>query len=105
MGMEEVNLTNVQVEEFKQKYGITVIATNCNNSAADDKSLPVDSYILTLEHEDETWQDIVKGVKVKIFDAYYDTFGHCIKSMEYTKGTISAKLWGNTLKSKEKKKK
>ena len=28
VGMEEVNLTNVQVEDFKQKYGITVIATN-----------------------------------------------------------------------------
>ena len=96
-------MTNFQVEEFKQTYGITVIATNCNRSVADDKSLPVDSYILTLEHEDETWQDIVKGVKVKIFDAYYDTFGNCMKNMVYTDGTISAKLWG--IKSKETKKK
>ena len=101
--MEEVNLTNVQVEDFKQKYGITVIATNVSEEAAKDKSLPVDSYLLTLESDGEVWKDIVKGVKVKIFDAYYDTFGHCMKNMVYTDGTISAKLWGT--KSKETKKK
>ena len=98
-------MTSVQVEDFKQKYGITVIATNCSEQTANDRSLPVDSYLLTLEYDGETWQDIVKGVKVKIFDAYYDTFGHCMKSMEYTKGTVSAKLWGSTVRSKEKKKK
>ena len=98
-------MTNVQVEDFKEKYGITVIATNCSDEAAEDKSLPVDSYILSLEHDGESWKDIVKGVKVKIFDAYYDTFGHCMKRMEYTKGTVSAKLWGSTVKASGKKKK
>lgn len=96
-------MTNVQVEDFRQKYGITVIATNVSEEAAKDKSLPVDSYLLTLESDGEVWKDIVKGIKVKIFDAYYDTFGHCMKSMEYTDGTISAKLWG--IKAKESKKK
>ena len=96
-------MTNVQVEDFKQKYGITVIATNVSEEAAKDKSLPVDSYLLTLESDGEVWKDIVKGVKVKIFDAYYDTFNHCMKNMVYTDGTISAKLWG--IKSKETKKK
>ena len=96
-------MTNVQVEDFKQKYGITVIATNVSEEAAKDKSLPVDSYLLTLESDGEVWKDIVKGVKVKIFDAYYDTFNYCMKNMVYTDGTISAKLWG--IKSKETKKK
>jgi len=98
-----VNLTNVQVEDFKQTYGVTVIGTNVDKEAAKDKSLPVDSYLLTLESDGETWLDIVRGVKVKIFDAYYDTFGNCMKDMVYTEGTISAKLWG--IKSKETKKK
>ena len=57
-------MTNVQVEDFKQKYGITVIATNVSDEAAKDKSLPVDSYLLTLKYDGEVWKDIVKGVKV-----------------------------------------
>ena len=56
-------MTNVQVEDFKQKYGITVIATNVSDEAAKDKSLPVDSYLLTLKYDGEVWKDIVKGVK------------------------------------------
>ena len=97
-------MTSVQVEDFKQKYGVTVIATNCSKEAAKDKSLPVDSYLLTLQYDGETWLDIVKGVKVKIFDAYYDTFGNCMKNMVYTDGTMSAKLWGNKVKETKKKK-
>lgn len=97
-------MTSVQVEDFKQKYGVTVIATNCSKEAAQDKSLPVDSYLLTLQYDGETWLDIVKGVKVKIFDAYYDTFGNCMKDMVYTDGTMSAKLWGNKVKETKKKK-
>ena len=97
-------MTSAQVESFKEQYGVTVIATNCDKELAEDKSLPVDSYLITLESEGEKWQDIVKGVKVKIFDAYYDNFGHCMKEMVYTSGTVSAKLWGSQQKDKKKKK-
>ena len=97
-------MTSVQVEDFKQKYGVTVIATNCSKEAAQDKSLPVDSYLLTLQYDGETLLDIIKGVQGKIFDAYYDTFGNCMKDMVYTDGTMSAKLWGNKVKETKKKK-
>ena len=46
-----MNLTSAQVESFKEQYGVTVIATNCDKELAEDKSLPVDSYLITLESD------------------------------------------------------
>ena len=95
-------MTSAQVESFKEQYGVTVIATNCDKELAEDKSLPVDSYLITLESEGEKWQDIVKGVKVKIFDAYYDNFNHCMKEMVYTSGTVSVNFGDLNKKIKRK---
>ena len=50
-------------------------------SAAEDKSLPSNSYLVTLHQEDEHWCDIVMGPSSDIFDAYYDSFGNVVKSM------------------------
>ena len=66
--------------------GCRVIATGITPDAAEDKKLPTNSYLMELEKDGEKWFDIVMGGTVAIFDCYYDTFGHCVKKMSYTKG-------------------
>ena len=98
-------LSTEEVARFRSKYGVTVINTNCNPAAAKDKSLPTNSYLVRLENEEGGWYDIVMGSRSDIFDAYYDSFGHCMKSMNWTDGTRNPKLWGEVNKPKGKKKK
>jgi len=94
-------LTTEDINIFK-KYGITVIISNCNKSASKDKSLPVNSYLVTCEKENEQWYDIIMGSRYSIFDAYYDRFGRIVKKIEWTDGRINPRLWD--IKPKEDKK-
>lgn len=94
--MEQTCMTfNSEQIKRLENYMIKIIVQNCTPEAAKDTSLPRDSYLLTLDNGEEQWYDVVRGLKGNIFDAYYDTFGHCIKSMEWTDGKIPAKLWSN----------
>lgn len=86
-------------------YSIKIIVQNCDPSAAKDKTLPRDSYLLTLDNGTEQWYDVVRGSKSNIFDAYYDMFGQVFVSMKWTDGNVPAKLWGNKQSSDVKKKK
>lgn len=96
-------LTTEDIVAFKA-YGITVIISNCDKSAAKDKTLPSNSYLLTCENEGGPWYDIVMGSRFDIFDAYYDRFGGVIKRMEWTDGRVNPKLWGNKPKEEKKRK-
>lgn len=98
-------LKTEDVARFRSKYGVTVIHINCDPTSAKDKSLPTNSYLVKLQDEDGEWFDIVMGSRSDIFDAYYDSFGHCMKRMEWTDGTRNPKLWGEINKPKGKKKK
>jgi hypothetical protein len=99
-----MTLSSEDVKLFRSKYGVTVVHANCDPSAAEDKSLPSNSYLVTLHQEDEHWCDIVMGPSSDIFDAYYDSFGNVVKSMGWTHGTRNPKLWGESNKTKSKKK-
>ena len=78
--------TPEQLEQLSSGKGCTVIKTCVTPDAAEDKSLPTNSWLLTLEKDGDTWFDIVMGGSVSIFDNYYDVFGDCMKKMSYTKG-------------------
>ncbi|MBU38067.1 MAG: hypothetical protein CMA59_00935 [Euryarchaeota archaeon] len=73
--------------------GCRVIATGITPDAAEDKHLPTNSYLMELEKDGQQWFDIVMGGTVAIFDCYYDTFGHCVKKMTYTKGAKSPGMY------------
>lgn len=88
-----------------ESYGIKIIVQNTSPEAAKDKSLPRDSYLLTLDNGKEQWYDIVRGQKGPIFDAYYDMFGQVFVSMKWTEGTVPSKLWGYKSSGEAKKKK
>lgn len=80
--------------QFLQTYGIKILISNCEPSAAKDKSLPRNTYLVKCVNEDDQWYDIVMGCRFDIFDAYYDRFGNVIKKMSWTEGTINPKMWG-----------
>ena len=100
-----MNLSTADVNQFKKVYSVIVIATNCEPSAAKDKTLPRNSYLIKCEKEETLWYDIVMGFTVDIFNAYYDKYGNVMKGMTWTAGSVIPKLWGYTAKDDTKQKK
>jgi hypothetical protein len=82
-----------------------VLHENCDPKFAQDKSLPVNSYVVTYLLDTKVCYDIVICHKrVDVFDMYWDKHRSDLKSIEYTEGRISAKLWGYQQPDKKKKK-
>lgn len=78
---------------------------DCDPSEANDKSLPVNSWIVTYNDGEKTCYDIVvAGKQLDIFDYYWDRYRDDKMSWKYTKGTISAKLWQGQQDASTKKK-
>ncbi|UNH61201.1 hypothetical protein SSZBM1_84 [Synechococcus phage S-SZBM1] len=83
---------------------------NCNQVDAEDKSLPVNSYLVTYYEEEGGLPsyDICIGTKVEIFDHYWDRYREGLKDIRWTSGSVPAKVWVSQqeyLKSQQKKKK
>ncbi len=74
-----------------------IIHKNCDPVTAKDKSLPLDSYLVTYLNEDNVSYDVVKASsKVSIFDHYYDNYGKGSPiDIKWTDGTVNPKLWGS----------
>ena len=72
-----------------------VIHKKCDPNLAKDKSLPLDSYLVSYIEESEVVFDIVKASsQVSIFDHYYDNYGKGSPiSIKWTNGTVNPKLW------------
>jgi hypothetical protein len=81
-----------------------VVHEKCEKEVAKDKSLPVNSYLVTYLLEDKLTYDIVICDKrANAFDIYWDKYRENLKSIEWTDGKVNAKTWG--YKPPEKKKK
>ena len=83
--------------------GINIITPNCDPAAANDRSLPRDSYLVTQGDNGEEKHDIVQGLQSDIFDQYWDKYRD-FRAMKWTQGTVSPKMWGYTPNEKKKKK-
>jgi len=85
---------------------MNIIHKDCDSELAKDKSLPLDSYLITYSVNDKIRYDIVQSSsKVEIFDYYHDNYGgKNIRSMEWTSGTISPKMYGYKPRTDKKKK-
>lgn len=91
-------------KDLPPKYGCNILLENASIEQLKDKSWPTDAYIITYNLNKETYKDLCRGSRVKIFDLYYDKFGkNVIKNIDFGYGTVSPKLWG--YKSSESKKK
>lgn len=84
--------------------GINIIQTNCDKTAAQDKSLPRNAYLVVYSEDGEEKFDIVCGLQVDIFDHYHDQ-NKQVRAIEWTDGTINPKFWGYQAKDSGKKKK
>jgi hypothetical protein len=71
-----------------------VLHQKCEKSAAKDKSLPLNSYLVTYISEEETFYDIVICNKqVDIFDMYWDKYREGLQNIRWTDGRVNPKLW------------
>lgn len=71
-----------------------VLHQKCEKSAAKDKSLPLNSYLVTYVSDDETFYDIVICNKqVEIFNMYWDEYREGLKDIRWTDGRVNPKLW------------
>ena len=87
--------SNQEKESSKSRYGCEILQEKCAKEDAKNKQLPIDSYLVTYVIDENIFHDIVKTSKrVSVFDMYYDKFGNCLKSIEWTDGRVSSRLWG-----------
>lgn len=80
---------------------INIIQKDCDVSAANNKSLPLDSYIVSYSDNEIVKYDIVQGTKVNIFDHYYDEYRNLI-SMKWTDGKVNPKSYNQPQKKSKK---
>jgi hypothetical protein len=66
---------------------------DCSPQDAEDKTLPLNSYLVSYIDEGHAKYDIcISHKRVEIFDYYYDNF-YKVLSIEWTKGSVNPKLW------------
>ena len=80
---------------------INIIHRDCDRSVSKDKSLPLDSYIVSYSDDGIEKYDIVQGTQVSIFDHYYDEYRNVI-SMKWTDGRVNPKSYNQPQKKSKK---
>lgn len=80
---------------------INIIHRDCDRSVSKDKSLPLDSYIVSYSDDGIEKYDIVQGTQVSIFDHYYDEYRNVI-SMKWTDGRVNPKSYNQPQKKNKK---
>jgi hypothetical protein len=87
--------SNQDKETSKSRYGCEIIKEKCLKDDAKDNQLPRDTYLVNYIIDDTSCYDLVRaGKQVSLFDMYYDKFGNCIQSIEWTDGKVNPRLWG-----------
>jgi hypothetical protein len=83
-----------------------VLHQNCKKDLSSDKSLPINSYLVTYLIDGEVAYDIVMCNKISdIFDMYWDNIRENLKSIIWTDGRVNPKMWGYEPKEEKKKRK
>jgi len=82
--------------------GCRIIQKECDPTAAEDKSLPTNAFLVEYLQDGITKFDIVTAAgRVDIFDDYYDKYRKDLLNMTQTEGRISPKLWNNPADKKK----
>ena len=96
MGVE-LDMKQWTAEEKKNlppKYGCEIIYERATQEQVKDVSVPNDAYIVVYKIEDEIFNDVCRGSKVRIFDLYYDKFGPgSLIKIDWGNGKVNPKLW------------
>ena len=82
-----------------------LIHKQCDKALANDKSLPINSYVITYLIDNEKMYDIIQASSIcEVFDKYHDEYGKGnVQEIKWTNGKVSPKTYG--YKPKETKKK
>lgn len=80
---------------------VKIIHKDCDVEAAKNKSLPLNSYLVSYSDKGIVKYDVVQGTQVSIFDHYYDEYRNLI-SMKWTDGRVNPKTYGVTTKKEKK---
>ena len=80
---------------------VNIIHRDCDKSVSKDKSLPLDSYIVSYSDDGVLKYDIVQGTQVSIFDHYYDEYRNVV-SMKWTEGRVNPKSYNLPQKKNKK---
>ena len=92
---EKVVWSNQERQDSKFRYGCEILQEMCKLQDGKNKQLPTDSYLVTYINDGITYYDIIRtGKKSSIFDMYYDKFGNCLESIEWTEGKVNPRYWG-----------
>ena len=80
-----------------------ILHQNCEPSAANDKSLPYNTYLVTYKMDGAIAYDLIQANKqVEIFDYYWDRYRNDIVGWKQSEGRVNPKLWGNQVKEEKK---
>jgi len=72
---------------------VKIIHEDCSQDLAQNKDLPLNSYIVTYMVEDQIKYDIVQSdSKIHIFDVYYDKYKN-VRGMKWTSGKVNPRVW------------
>ena len=82
---------------------VEVVHQNCEPADADNKSLPLNSFIVEYKVDEKMCYDIVVSHKpAAIFDLYWDMYRSDLIGFKWTKGKVNPRLWKNPNKAKSK---
>jgi hypothetical protein len=83
---------------------VNIIHADCDPSAAKNKDLPRNSYLVSYGVDDELQYDVVQaGSQYDIFNYYWDKYRD-VRGIKWTDGTINPKMWNYQPPEKKKKK-
>jgi hypothetical protein len=102
---EIMQWTTEEKKETSSRYGCEILFERTTLSQVKDPSLPNDAYLILYRVNDETYVDLCRGTRVKIFDMYYDKFGPgSVQKIDFGYGRVSPKVWGYRAPEKKRRK-
>jgi len=100
--MAEKNQVN---KVLPHEYGCEVLLEKTTLDVAKDFSFPNDAYLIWYAIDGESFLDLVRGTRGRIFDMYYDKYGaKAIEKIDFGYGRTNPKLWGYKKPEKKKRK-
>ena len=81
-----------------------IIHEKCDKSAASDKTLPRNAYLVTYVVEDKITYDVVMAYgKSDVFDEYWDKYKEGLQKIDWAEGNVKPSLWNRQPIKPEKK--
>ena len=71
---KELIWTSKEKETHKSEYGCEILIENGTLEQVTVTNAPTDAFVITYEYQEKVCRDLTRGVRVKLFDMYYDKF-------------------------------